>query len=67
MRIYELEIGWVETAVEARHLRWELTACDEVRGVFASAREDTVLVLFDDEWTDFDAWAALSFASRAAQ
>ncbi len=34
MSIYELDIGWAASANERRYLRWELLACDEVRGVF---------------------------------
>lgn len=57
MSIFELEIGWVETANERRYLDWELCACDEVRGVFPAAREDTLLVLFSGDRLDFDSWA----------
>jgi hypothetical protein len=55
--IYELEIGWAETANERRYLYWELLACDEVRGVFLTARDDVLAVLFDDERLDFPTWA----------
>ena len=40
MSIYELEIGWAETANQRRYLHWELLACDAVRGVFPTGRDD---------------------------
>jgi hypothetical protein len=46
MSICRREIGWAATANQQRHLDWELLACDEVRGVFPAARDDTLLVLF---------------------
>ena len=57
MSIYELEIGWAKTANERRYLRWELLAHDEVRGVFQTAREDVLAVLFSGERRDFHDWA----------
>ena len=57
MRLYELEIGWVATANEWRYLRWELLACDEVVGVFCTARDDVLAVLFSGERDRFNAWA----------
>jgi hypothetical protein len=57
MSIYELEIGWVETADERRYLHWELLACDEVRGVFLTARENVLAVLFNGDRDRFNAWA----------
>ena len=57
MSIYELEIGWAETANERRYLHWELLACDEVRGVFLSAWDDVLTVLFDGDRRHFDEWA----------
>jgi hypothetical protein len=57
MSIYELEIGWVATANQRRYLHWELLACEEVRGVFPSAPDDTLLVLFDGDRLDFRSWA----------
>jgi hypothetical protein len=57
MSIYELHIGWAESTNERRYLRWELLACEEVRGVFSTDREDTLVVLFSGDQHDFHAWA----------
>ena len=57
MSIYELEIGWTATAHERRYLRWELLACEEVLGVFLTAREDMLAVLFSGDRHGFRAWA----------
>jgi hypothetical protein len=58
MSLYELEIGWAETANERRYLHWELLACDDVHGVFRTAREDALAVLFDGGRREFDDWAS---------
>jgi hypothetical protein len=55
--IYELDIGWAVTANERRYLHWELLACDDVRGVFLTAREDVLAVLFAGDRLDFREWA----------
>jgi hypothetical protein len=57
MSLYELEIGWAGSANERRALRWELLACEEVRGVFPTAREDVLAVLFNGERLGFREWA----------
>jgi hypothetical protein len=57
MNIYELDIGWATTAAERRYLHWTLVACDEVGGVFLTARDDVLAVLFSGERTSFDALA----------
>jgi hypothetical protein len=57
MSLYELEVGWAETADERRYLRWELLACDDVRGVFHTARKQALAVLFDGGRREFQAWA----------
>lgn len=57
MSIYELEIGWAETADERRYLHWELLACDDVRGVFLTARDDVLAVLFSGDRHRFRDWA----------
>jgi hypothetical protein len=57
MRVIELDISWAATASERRHLQWELLAREEVRGVFLTAREDVLTVLFSGDFRDFDAWA----------
>ena len=64
-QLYELEIGWAETTGERRQLRWELLACDEVRGVFTTARDDVLAVLFSGDRGRFRAWAR-SLAPEAA-
>ena len=65
MSIFELEIGWAVTANQRRYLDWELLACDEVRGVFPAARDDTLLVLFSGDRLDFRFWE-LSLVEQAA-
>jgi hypothetical protein len=57
MSIYELDTSWAATANERRYLRWELLACEEVRGVFPTAREDTLAVLFSGDRHGFQEWA----------
>jgi hypothetical protein len=57
MSLYELEVGWARTADDRRYLRWELLACDDVRGVFHAAREDALSVLFDGGRREFQDWA----------
>jgi hypothetical protein len=57
MRVFELDISWAATASERRHLRWELLASEKVRGVFLTAREDALAVLFSGDRCVFDAWA----------
>jgi len=54
--VFELDISWAATARERRSLQWALVACDQVRGVFVTAHEDVLAVLFDgDRWT-FDSF-----------
>jgi hypothetical protein len=55
--VYELDISWAATARERRRLHWELLACEEVLGVFLTAREDSVAVLFAGDRLGFRAWA----------
>jgi hypothetical protein len=57
MSICELEIGWASTADGRRYLHWELLACEEVCGVFETAREDVLAVLFSGDRLGFRAWA----------
>ena len=57
MSLYELDIGWAATANERRYLRWELLACEEVRGVFQPPRDDVLAVLFSGDRVDFRFWA----------
>jgi hypothetical protein len=65
MRLYELDIGWARSANARRYLYWELLACDDVHGVFRTARDETLAVLFSGERHDFRAWAR-SLAPSAA-
>ena len=58
MSLYELEIGWAQTANDRRYVRWELLTCDEVRGVFHTAREEALAVLFDGGRREFRDWAS---------
>ena len=57
MSVYELDISWAATASERRHLRWELLACEKVLGVFLTAREEVLAVLFAGDHLDFGMWA----------
>jgi hypothetical protein len=57
MSICELEIGWASTADRRRYLHWELLACEEVCGVFETAREDVLAVLFSGNRLGFRDWA----------
>ena len=57
MSIYELEISWAATPGHRRYLQWELLACEEVRGVFRTAREDVLAVLFSGDRHGFRSWA----------
>jgi hypothetical protein len=58
MSLYELEISWAATANERRYVQWELLACDRVRGVFQTACDDTLAVLFDGGPAQFHDWAS---------
>jgi hypothetical protein len=57
MSVYELDISWATTARERRRLHWELLACEKVRGVFLTARDDVLVVLFGGDRLIFKAWA----------
>ena len=54
MSIYQLDIGWAVTANQRRNLHWELLACEEIRGVFPTARDDVLAVLFNGDRGGFD-------------
>jgi hypothetical protein len=56
MSVYELDISWAATASERCALRWGLSACDRVRGVFLTTRDDALAVLFDGERVAFDSF-----------
>jgi hypothetical protein len=57
MSIYELNISWATSARELRRLRWELTAAEEVSGVFVTSREDVLAVMYTGARAGFDALA----------
>ena len=57
MSLYELEIAWATSESERRYLRWELLACEEVLGVFLTARDDMLAVLFTGGRLRFLDWA----------
>ena len=57
MSVYELDISWATTAGERRRLHWELLACEKVLGVFLTAREESVAVLFAGDHLGFRTWA----------
>lgn len=58
MSLYELEIGWAQSANQRRYLQWELLACEQVLGVFVAARSEALAVLFDGEPREFCDWAS---------
>jgi hypothetical protein len=57
MSIYELDVSWGMTANERRRLLWELIASDEVSGVFLTARDDVLAVLFNGDREGFESLA----------
>ena len=57
MSIHQLDIGWAVTANQRRHLHWELLACEEICGVFPTARDDVLAVLFSGDRLHFREWA----------
>ena len=57
MSIYELDISWATTASERRRLQWQLIVSDEVCGVFLTARDDVLAVLFSGDRQRFEALA----------
>jgi hypothetical protein len=57
MNIYELDINWAMTASERRCLHWELIASDEVCGVFLTADDGVLAVLYSGSRQGFEALA----------
>ena len=49
MSIYMLDTSWATSAGDLRHLNWELLASDEVHGVFLTAHDDRLAVLFSGD------------------
>ena len=58
MTICDLDTSWALTHGERNYLRWQLLACDEVRGVFLTAQADVLTLLFDGDRPDFEEWAS---------
>jgi hypothetical protein len=68
MSIHELDISWAMTASERRRLHWELTVCEAVSGVFLTARDDVLAVLYSGERRGFEELArTLTEASETAR
>jgi hypothetical protein len=57
MSVYELDISWATSTSDRRRLRWELIASDEVKGVFLTARDDVLAVLYKGNRREFEALA----------
>jgi hypothetical protein len=57
MSVYELDISWATSASERRRLRWQLIASDAVKGVFLTARDDVLAVLYTGNRHAFEALA----------
>ena len=58
MSLYELDVSWARTADERLYLHWELLACEDVRGVFHTLRDEALAVLFDGGRREFQDWAS---------
>ena len=65
MKLYELDIGWARSANERRSLYWELLDCDDVQGVFRTASEEKLAVLFSGDRLGFRSWARSIEPERA--
>jgi hypothetical protein len=55
--IYELDISWATTSSERRLVRWELLAAADVAGVFLTARDDVLAVLWRADRRGFESLA----------
>lgn len=66
MSLCELDIGWAANDDERRYLQWELLSCDDILGVFLTARDDVLAVLFAGDRRRFRAWARTLTAEAAA-
>ena len=53
MSIYELDISWAMTADDRRRLHWQLIVSDAVTGVFLTARDDVLAILFSGDRKGF--------------
>jgi hypothetical protein len=66
MSVYELDISWAMTASERRGLHWQLSTDDEVRGVFLTARDDVLAILYSGERRGFEELAR-ALAAKASE
>jgi hypothetical protein len=57
MSIQELDISWASTSSERRRLRWELMSADHVSGVFLTAREDVLAIVWKGDVGRFQEFA----------
>jgi hypothetical protein len=57
MSIQELDISWASTSSERRRLRWELMSADDVSGVFLTAREDVLAIVWKGDVGRFQEFA----------
>jgi hypothetical protein len=57
MSIYELDISWATTTSERRLLRWELLAAIDVAGVFLTAQDEILAVLWRADRRGFETLA----------
>jgi hypothetical protein len=57
MSIQELDISWASTSSERRRLRWELMSADLVSGVFLTAREDVLAIVWKGDVGRFQEFA----------
>ena len=67
MNIYTLDLSWAGTTNERRYVHWELLACARVYGVFATARDNVLAVLFCGNRRTFDRWARTIEPERDAR
>ena len=45
MNVFALDVSWAATTHERQSFHWSLMACDQVRGVFLTARDDVLAVV----------------------
>jgi hypothetical protein len=57
LRLHQFDVGWAATARELRGVQWQLGASDDVRGVFMTARDDVLAVLYSGDRAGFEALA----------
>ena len=68
MSVYELDISWATTTSERRLLRWELLAEVDVAGVFLTARDDVLAILWRADRRSFETLArSLGGVSQEAE